>query len=97
MNQKNKILNKLATLVTVSEHNFYRRLKSVLNLDFLLKETESYYGNCGQKSIDRRVILKLCIVSYLENIISDCKLIDHCSMRLDLLYFLGYDIDEPLP
>ncbi|WP_299770777.1 transposase, partial [uncultured Dokdonia sp.] len=25
------------------------------------------------------------------------KLIAHCSMRLDILYFLGYDIDEELP
>ena len=29
--------------------------------------------------------------------ISDRALITHCSMRLDILYFLGYDIDEPLP
>ncbi|WP_143751934.1 transposase, partial [Maribacter sp. 4U21] len=34
---------------------------------------------------------------YLENIISDRKLIDHCSMRLDILFFIGYDIDEELP
>nr|WP_319399671.1 transposase [uncultured Carboxylicivirga sp.] len=81
----------------VPEHNFYRRLKSVLNLDFLLKDTEAYYGNCGQKSLDPRVFFKLCIVGYLENIISDRKLIEHCSMRLDILYFLGYDIDELLP
>jgi transposase len=33
----------------------------------------------------------------LENLISDRKLIDHCSMRLDILYFIGYDIDEELP
>jgi len=39
----------------VPEQNFYRRLKSVLDLDFLLKETAPYYGNCGQKSIDSRV------------------------------------------
>ncbi|MFI8380527.1 transposase [Leeuwenhoekiella sp. NPDC079379] len=36
-------------------------------------------------------------MGYLENIISDRKLIDHCSMRLDILYFIGYDIDEELP
>ncbi|SKB60960.1 Transposase domain, partial [Maribacter arcticus] len=34
---------------------------------------------------------------YLENLISDRKLIAHCSMRLDILYFIGYDIDEELP
>ncbi|WP_460963720.1 transposase [Spirosoma litoris] len=25
------------------------------------------------------------------------KLIEHCSMRMDMLYFLGYNIDESLP
>ena len=81
----------------VPRHNFYRRLKSLLDLDFLLKDTATYYGTCGQKSIDPRVFFKLCLIGYLENIVSDRKLIDHCSMRLDILYFLGYDIDEPLP
>ena len=32
----------------VPEHNFYRRLKQQLNLDFLYEETEEYYGRCGQ-------------------------------------------------
>jgi len=81
----------------VPETNFYRRLKSVLHLDFLYDNTQEYYGNSGQKSIDPVVFFKLCLVGYLENIISDRKLIAHCSMRLDILYFLGYDIDEPLP
>ena len=81
----------------VPQQNFYRRLKSILDLDFLLKDTATYYGTCGQKSIDPRVFFKLCLVGYMENIVSDRKLIEHCSMRLDILYFLGYDIDEPLP
>ncbi|MFY0714975.1 transposase [Seonamhaeicola sp. NFXS20] len=37
------------------------------------------------------------MLGYLENLISDRDLIQHGSMRLDILYFLGYDIDEPLP
>jgi len=56
-----------------------------------------YYGDKGQKSIDPIVFFKLCLVGYLENIISDRALIQHSSMRLDILYFLGYDIDEELP
>ena len=36
-------------------------------------------------------------MGYLENIISDRNLIVHSGMRLDILYFLGYDIDEELP
>ncbi|MDP3352956.1 MAG: IS1182 family transposase [Flavobacteriaceae bacterium] len=81
----------------VPQHNFYRRLKEVLDLDFLYPLTKSYYGVSGQKSIDPVVFFKLCLVGYLENIISDRDLIQHSSLRLDILYFLGYDIDEELP
>lgn len=81
----------------IPKNNFYRRLKGAVNLDFLYPITKPYYGESGQKSIDPVVFFKLCLVGYLENIISDRKLIDHCSMRLDILFFIGYDIDEELP
>ncbi|WP_421920506.1 hypothetical protein [Marinifilum sp.] len=44
----------------VPENNFYRRLRSVLDLSFLYKKTQAYYGKCGQKSIDPVVFYKLC-------------------------------------
>lgn len=81
----------------VPAHNFYRRLKQQLDLNFLYALTAPYYGRCGQHSIDPVVFFKLCLVGYLENIISDRKLIEHCSLRLDLLYFLDYQLDESLP
>ena len=81
----------------VPADNFYRRLKGVLDLHFLYDLTDEYYGDCGQKSIDPVVFYKLCLVGYLENIISDRKLMDHCSMRMDILYFIDYDIDDSLP
>jgi transposase len=81
----------------VPDTNFYRRLKSAIDLNFLYDLTKGYYGDSGQKSIDPMVFFKLCLVGYLENLISDRKLIEHCSMRLDILYFIGYDIDEELP
>lgn len=81
----------------VPEENFYRRLKEALDLDFLYPLTQKFYGQSGQKSIDPVVFFKLCLAGYLENIISDRKLVAHCAMRLDILYFLGHDIDEPLP
>ena len=81
----------------VPKSNFYRRLQEELDLHFLYDLTKSYYGDKGQQSIDPVVFFKLCLVGYLENIISDRKLIAHSSMRMDILYFLGYDIDESLP
>ena len=72
-------------------------MKSAIDLDFLYPLTKGYYGNSGQKSIDPVVFFKLCLVGYLENLISDRQLIDHCCMRMDILFFIGYDIDEELP
>jgi transposase len=81
----------------VPEHNFYRRLKEALDFGWLYKSTKSYYGTEGQKSIDPVVFFKLILVGYLENLNSDRKIIEHSKMRLDILFFLGYDLDEELP
>lgn len=81
----------------VPKDNFYRRLKKELDLSFLRKLTAPYYGSEGQKSIDPVVFFKLMLIGYLENIGSDRKIIEQSSMRMDMLYFLDYDIDEPLP
>lgn len=92
-----KLFNSFNLVDRVPENNFYRRLKSVLDLDFLYNETRAYYGRCGQESIDPTVFFRISLVGYLENIISDRQLIDHCSMRLDILYFIDHDIDDKLP
>ena len=81
----------------VPEDNFYRRLKDLLNLQWLYKETKKYYGTDGQQSIDPIVFFKLMLIGYLENLGSDRRIISTVSMRLDMLFFIGYDIDEPLP
>src|ERR1700712_2554462 len=77
--------------------NFYRRLKGTLDLQWLYRETKKYYGSEGQESIDPVVFFKLILIGYLENIASDRRIINMASMRLDMLFFIGYDIDEPLP
>lgn len=81
----------------VPKENFYRLLKETLDLSFLRKATTCYYGTEGQKSIDPVVFFKLILVGYLENINSDRKIIEHARLRLDILFFIGYDIDEELP
>ena len=69
----------------------------MLNLQWLYTETKRYYGTEGQQSIDPVVFFKLILIGYLENLGSDRRIISTVSMRLDMLYFIGYDIDEPLP
>ena len=81
----------------VPEGNFYRRLRELLDLRWLYKKTRKYYGSEGQKSVDPVVFFKLVLIGYLENLGSDRRIIQTVSMRLDMLYFLGYDLDEDLP
>lgn len=81
----------------VPEDNFYRLLAFELDLKFLYQLTAPYYGTEGQKSIDPIVFFKLMLVGYLENINSDRRIITISRLRLDILYFIGYDLDEELP
>ena len=101
MQGKKKFTEKLFTHFQLSDRippdNFYRRLKEVMNLQWLYKATRKYYGTEGQQSIDPVVFFKLMLIGYLENLGSDRRIISTVSMRLDMLYFVGYDIDEPLP
>ena len=81
----------------VPAENFYRRLKQTLDLHWLYKATKKYYGTEGQQSIDPVVFFKLVLIGYLENLGSDRRIMSTVSLRLDMLFFVGYDIDEPLP
>jgi len=81
----------------IPKGNLYRKLRETLDLSFLYKDTKELYGKTGNPSIDPVVFFKLLLTGYLENITSDRKLVEHCSMRMDVLYFLGFDIDEELP
>jgi transposase len=81
----------------VPRDNFYRRLKDILDLSWLYEATQKYYGTEGHQSIDPVVFFKLILIGYLENLLSDRRIINTVSLRLDLLYFTGYDLDEPLP
>src|SRR6266446_7741850 len=101
MQGKKNYTEKMFTSFQLSERvpkeNFYRRLKELLDLNFLYPKTRHLYGDTGNPSIDPVVFFKLLLVSYLENITSDRRLMEHSSMRMDILYFLNYDIEEELP
>jgi transposase len=81
----------------VPDDNFYRRLNDTLDMKWLYKATSAYYGKEGQQSIDPVVFFKLILIGYFENLASDRRIINTVSMRMDMLFFIGYDIDEELP
>jgi len=81
----------------VPSHNLYRRLAEVVDWSFLYEQTQDLYSRTGQPSLDPVVFFKLVLVGRLENLVSDRRLIEHCALWLDILFFLGYEADESLP
>ncbi len=101
MQGKKQIKPKMLYTITLEQlvpaDNFYRRLKKAIDLNWLYKGTQKYYGVEGQESIDPVVFFKICLIGYINNINSDRRLSDYCADSLGIRLFLGYDIDEPLP
>ena len=85
--------DKVSRLFRLSErvlkHTFYRRLRDVLDGAFLRAQTRPVYNHTGQPSPDPIMFFKRVLVGRLENRVSD--------RRLDIRYFLGYEVDEDLP
>jgi transposase len=81
----------------IPDDNLYRRLNGLIDFNFLYAATAHYYGSTGPPSIDPVVFMKLMLVGYLENIDSDRQIVRIASMRMDIRYFVGYDIDQKLP
>src|SRR5688572_9718912 len=96
-NYQEKLYTNFQLSDRIPPDNFYRRLKQLLDLRFVAEGTKKYYGSEGQQSIDPIVFFKLMLVGYLENLASDRRIITTASLRLDILYFIGYNIDEQLP
>ncbi|MFD2720475.1 IS1182 family transposase [Hymenobacter monticola] len=101
MQGKKEFLDKEVTRFRLSErvppHNLYRRLAELVDWTFLYDETQALYSHTGQSSLNPVVFFKLVLVGRLENLVSDRRLVEHCALRLDILYFLGYEVDEELP
>jgi transposase len=55
------------------------------------------YAHGGRPSIDPIVFFKLQLIMFFEGIRSERQLMRHAADRLSIRWFLGYDLNEPLP
>src|SRR6266478_147066 len=81
----------------VPRDHFYRHLERVLNLSFVREFVQQTYAVGGRPSIDPIVFFKLQLVMFFEGIRSERLLMRHAADRLSVLWYLGYDLGEPLP
>ncbi len=81
----------------VPKDNFYRRLEATLDLLFVRDLVRDYYASSGRPSVDPVVFFRLQLVMFFEDIRSERRLIEVAADRLSVRWFLGYDLNEPLP
>src|SRR3712207_1781422 len=81
----------------VPKDNFYRRLEATLDLSFVRELVRDCYASSGRPSVDPVVFFRLQLVMFFEGIRSERQLMEVAADRLSVRWFLGYDLDEPLP
>jgi len=81
----------------VRKNHPLRKLKEILNLDFMYGLLKDKYGYNGNVSVPPPLIMKMMILLFLYNVRSEREMMETIPERLDWLWFLGYDIDEEVP
>jgi len=77
--------------------NFYRRLEEKLDLSFVRDLVRDRYEEMGRPSIDPVVFFKLHLIAFFDGITSERRLMETAQLNLAHRWYLGYDLDEPLP
>jgi transposase len=81
----------------VPEDHFYRRLEARMDLSFVRDLVGPLYAKAGRPSVDPVVFFKLQLVMFFEDLRSERQLMRAVADRLSVRWYLGYDLQEPLP
>src|SRR5258708_17194050 len=81
----------------VPADHFYRHLDRVLDLSFVRDLVQDCYAASGRPSVDPVVFFRLQLVLFFEGIRSERLLMRTVADRLSVLWYLGYNLHEPLP
>jgi len=81
----------------VRADNPLRKIKAMIDFEWIRDEVSDLYGCNGHESIDPVIIMKLMLLLFLDNVRSERELMKIVSERLDYLWFLGYGLDDTIP
>ena len=81
----------------VSANHILRKIKEKIDFDFIYDEVKDSYGDKGNVSVPPPVILKMILLLILYNVRSERELMNTIPLRLDWLWFLGYDLESEIP
>jgi transposase len=81
----------------VPDDNFYRQVERSIDLSFVRDLADEFYSSIGRPSVDPVVFFKLQLIAFFEGIRSERQLMDTVNLNLAHRWFIGYDLDEPVP
>lgn len=81
----------------IPQGHLLRQISETLDLSFVNHAVEDRYGAVGQESIPPTRIVKFLLVLVLYNVPTERALFRDLAMRIDWLWFLGYDLSSALP
>ena len=81
----------------VPQDNFYRQVERSLDLSFVRDLADEFYSSMGRPSVDLVVLFKLQLIAFFEGIRSERQLMEAVNLNLAHRWFIGYDLDEPVP
>ena len=81
----------------IPEDHPLRKLKGVLQLDFVKQEVSRFYGSNGNVSIDPVIIMKMMLLLFWDNVAGERELMRVIPLRIDYLWFLGYGLEDEIP
>ena len=78
----------------VPKEHILRKIDKLVDFSFIYKEVKHTYGSKGNVSVPPPVILKLMLLLFLFDVRSERELMETLPLRLDWLWFLGYDLEH---
>jgi transposase len=81
----------------VPQDHFYRYLDRTFDLSFVRNLVRDTYTPLGRPSIDPVVFFRLQLVMFFEGIRSERLLMRLVADKLSVRWYVGYDLNEPLP
>lgn len=100
MNRREGVQQKMLCVTLESlmpEQHFLRDLERLVDFDFIYEKVAALYSHTGRPSIDPVVIVKMMLLGYLYGIDSERRLEREVQVNLAFRWFLGIDLDEPVP
>ena len=74
-----------------------RKLRETLKLDFVREEVAGCYGRKGNVSVDPVIVMKMMLLLFWDNVRSERELMRIIPLRIDYLWFLGYNLEDEIP